>query len=421
MQIIHNNRIEFRNARHYEQLEKSIDVEIFEDFESLSGMQQNWDRFMEEMNAEIFLSYDWCKIWWKYYGKDRVLKIFLFKKNDQIVGILPLFREVVGQWPMNISVIKIVGTDFNPITVSIPLKKDLLNELLKSFINELNHVCSWDIIYLGAICGRYEASDQLEQALNEILSSAYYIQRKTTDIQTYFQIANNWEEQIATLSQKQRNKTRREFKEIQKRGLSLACVHATSATFTPMFTDFVQMHKTQWQKRGMPGHFNEWPYSYDFHKEFAYVQLTRGRLRLLQIWLGDVVIGYEYLFRYGNTYQWYLGARTGLENEQHLHFYRLSFREKIESALSENVRCIDAGRGEYEYKIDMGGKLLPVQSIIIYSRSPIAFFVVNLFRRLVWLTDILYSKLWRRRIAPWLGIKTGSFWQWWTKTHMFSH
>jgi len=91
MEQIQEHQFKVQNTCEDDRMQNDIVVEVYDNFEDLLDMQPSWDSFMEEMNAEIFLTYDWCRLWWKYYGKKRDLKVFVFKQNDNISGILPLF------------------------------------------------------------------------------------------------------------------------------------------------------------------------------------------------------------------------------------------------------------------------------------------------------------------------------------------
>ena len=82
----------------------NITVEIYHIFDALANMQQEWDDFIESVGGEIFLTYDWCRIWWKYYGHKRDLTIFVFRNGGEICGILPLFREKIWIGPLSIAV-----------------------------------------------------------------------------------------------------------------------------------------------------------------------------------------------------------------------------------------------------------------------------------------------------------------------------
>ncbi len=420
MQDVKNKTIELENLSKHINGERSIDVQIYDDFESLSGLQPAWDRFMEEMEAEIFLTYDWCRIWWKYYGKERELKVFVFRQNENIVGILPLFFETIGLWPVNIDVVKIVGTDFLPITINISLIAERLNEIIQILLSKLNQLYKYDIIYLGQLCGKCEVVDQIEKAFKDVLPLSYNVSQRTRDVQTYFQLTNSWDEQVASLSPRQRTKTRKVYKVIQEKGISLTSAFATESNLVELFDDFVKMHQSQWQQIGISGHFIDWPSAYEFHKEVVQVQRAQDRARLLQIRLDDKVIGYDYLFKFGQTYHWFLSARSTEDLDSRLDFHRISFGEKVKKALNDGVTMIDGGRGKYEYKIVMGGEITPVRDIYIYPHSPISFIKVSLLRRFIWIITICYVKIWRRRIAPRLGIKTGTFWRWWLRTSMLS-
>jgi CelD/BcsL family acetyltransferase involved in cellulose biosynthesis len=397
-----------------------INVEVATTFEQLASIQNEWDDFMESIGGEIFLTFDWCKTWWKYYGTNRQLMIFLFRDAERLCGVLPMFSECVGPVPVSLTVVKMVGSDFMPVTFSVPVKDEMLERVIPAFTGRLNEECQWDLLYLGAVCGKYTSVERLVGTLKTVTDGACRVDVRANEVQTYFQLAGSWEEQVAGLSQRQRTKTRRVYKEIQSKGMSLTSAFATGPALTQWFTDFVQMHQGQWQQVEMPGHFADWPSSYEFHKEMAEAQLARNRLRLLQIKLNDSVIGYDYMYKFGQTYQWFLTARSGLERDSRIDFHRISFGEKVEKALKDDVRFIDAGRGEYEYKMVMGGKLFPVHSILVYQNRPLARAKVEYFRSFVSLINILYSKIWRRRVAPRLGIKAGPFWRWWIRTYMLS-
>jgi CelD/BcsL family acetyltransferase involved in cellulose biosynthesis len=397
---------------------ENIVVEVFESFEDSEHMRPEWDVFMESLGAEIFLSYDWCRTWWKYYGNNRRLRVFFFRKAGQLCGVLPVFWESVGVTPVAVTVVKMVGSDFIPITFSMPVADESLEKIIDLFTRRLHEECRWDILYLGAICGKYPSVERLVGALKTLSDGAYRVDVRANEVQTYFQLADSWEEQLAGLSQRQRTKTRRVYKEIKSKGMVLTSAFANEKNLGEWFVNFVQMHQAQWLQAGMPGHFADWPSAHEFHKEMASVQLARNRLRLLQIKLDDKVIGYDYIYKFGQTYMWFLSARTALERDSRIDFHRISFGEKVENALRDGVKFIDAGRGVYEYKLVMGGRPSPVRSISVYPHGPLSLTKVWLFRSLVWLVNTCYSKIWRRRIAPRLGLKLGPFWGWWTRTHM---
>ena len=401
--------------------ERKLRVEIYENFEDLCILQPEWDAFMEFVNAEIFLTFDWCRIWWKFYGKKRRLAIFVFREDNNICAILPLFLETIWLGPISVRVIRIVGADYMPVTVSVPIKKDFIDQVVKMLLNKIEPRWRWDIFYLGALCGKYPLIDQLVHAFKYALGDSYHFEVKSKDVQTYYQVAKDWEHQVAGLATKIRNNVRRTYREITQNKTSVCSALASEEDLSQMFSNFVQMHQNHWQQLGMPGHFGAWPASADFHREVASIQLRLNRLRLIETKLDDQIVGYEYIYKFNRTYYWFLSARTeGKINPRIAHKW-ISFHEKIENALKDSVSCIDAMRGRYDYKLEMGGKYFPIKNLFIYSKTLPSLTRIAFFRLCAWFFDVCYSKLWHARIAPRLGIKRKVFWDKWIRFHPLAY
>lgn len=401
--------------------EQRLQVEICEDFEDSSISQTEWDAFMESVNAEIFLTFDWCRIWWKFYGKKRQLGIFVFREEDNICAILPLFFEKIWLGPISVRAIRIVGADYMPVTVSIPIKKTFVDQVVKMLVKSIDAIWRWDLFNLGDLSGKYPLKDELLHALKCALGPSYRFKIISEDVETYFQVAEDWEQQVAGLAKNQRTNVRRAYRAISGNHISVRSGLASKEEFLRMFNNFVQMHQNHWQQLGKPGHFGAWPASLDFHREVAKIQLGYNRLRLIEIKFDDQIVGYEYLYKFSDTYYWFLNSREEKKINPRIDYKWIAFHEKIENALKDSVSCIDGMRGRYEYKLSMGGKYFPINSLLIYSKKLPTPPRVILFRSLAWFFDVCYSKLWHARIAPRLGIKRKAFWDKWIRFHPFSY
>jgi CelD/BcsL family acetyltransferase involved in cellulose biosynthesis len=394
-----------------------LEVIYSENFEDLAYMQEEWDAFIESAGGEVFLTYDWCRVWWKFYGKNRNLRIFVFRHANELVGLLPVFSETLWLGPTFARIVTMIGTGYTPVCITYPVKRAFLDEVSNKYVTELNRWCKWDMLHIGTICGRYDSVDNLAQTLRKNFGDSHQIQVKTSDFQTYFQIADTWDEQVANLGPENRRSMRRHFNKILKQGVSVDCIAATRDNFAQIFDNFVQMHQSYWQKKGQAGHFEDWPSSYEFHREVALVQLDRQRLRLHEFRLADHCIGYDYAYKFGDTYYWFLNARDGSEK---IDFFKTDFAELVKRAIKENVKWFDAMRGVYEYKTNLGGQLFPNSNIYVQPNTMPHLLRIRAFRLLVKLFNILYLKLWRQRIILWLGLKPHKFLDIWLRSHMFS-
>ena len=115
----------------------SIRIESFDSFEQVDDIRQDWDEFVERTHAGAFMCFDWQMTWWQYYSDKRELRILIFRMNEKIVGILPLFRECLSFWQVNLRVVKLAGSDFSPVTVGIPIHMDYLQDVARHLLAEL--------------------------------------------------------------------------------------------------------------------------------------------------------------------------------------------------------------------------------------------------------------------------------------------
>jgi CelD/BcsL family acetyltransferase involved in cellulose biosynthesis len=238
--------------------------------------------------------------------------------------------------------------------------------------------------------------------------------------QTYFEIADSWELQLASLSHEQRRTMRRKYERILQTGKAVECVAATEQTLEHMFSEFVDCHQSNWERQGKPGHFGAWPGSRSFHKEVAAAQLKHGRLRLYEVRVDQAVIGYNYGYKFGDTYYYLLFGRKFADNDGKIDFVRIDFAEMVKRAAGEEVKWFDTMRGRYDYKLHLGGKLLPTRDLFIVSHragSRARMLSVRLLARSL---RIGYAKVWRSWLAPRRGMTAQAFWDKWLECESFA-
>lgn len=398
----------------------SISFDIFKSFDDVNSLQLDWDEFMEQVEGEIFLTYDWCRIWWRYYGKKRDLMIFIFRKAGKICGILPVFSEKLWFGPFFIRVVKMVGTDFMPVAVTIPILKDDLNQVMELFIRESENRCHWHILQLGPICGRFNFLEDSANALSCAFNGSHNIQINDKDVQTYFNVADNWEKQLSELKHDDRRAMKKKYERLIKQGCKIECIQATDENLTDTFDSFVQTHQAYWKTLNKPGHFGAWPQAYECHRDIAKAQLSKQRLRLYEIKLDGKCIGYTYAYKFGTTYYCYLFARAVLEDSEKVDFAKIEFGETVKRAIGESVKLLDSMRGQYDYKLHLGGMLHPIKSLYITKNGMLIRQMIHAFRSFAWILDICYSKLWRARIATRLRVTPGPFWKYWLRCQSIS-
>jgi len=404
-----------------------IHVDVFDNFDELAPMQQEWDNFVESVGAEIFLTYDWCRVWWNYYGKNRSLKVFVFRQEGTLVGIIPLFFEKIWLGPVFVRVGKIVSSDFTPVTVSVPVQQGCSSEVLRAFLTLLREY-RWDLIVFGPLAGMFNNYDILKQVCTKLMGDSFSIQAKNSGVHIYVELSESWDNQLNSLNSKtQRRIIRQSCREISRaenyKRLPLVRNLAAGDNFEEIFDGFVRMHQIHWQKLGKLGHFADWRNAIQFHRQVAIAQMQHNRLRLLEVKLGDSPLGYQYDYKFGCRYHAFLNARGAVDElpgvSPTVSIGSILYAEQVKNAIKEGVRCIDMMQGRDEYKLRLGGKIFPVRTIYIFPKKLFVLIRVYLFRALSWLLNFCYYRIWFCRIAPKLPFKRRPLWQIWIRTRAF--
>lgn len=404
-------------------MKNNIEVKLYCSFEELASLRPQWDALAESVGSEIFLTYDWCRIWWKYYGKNRDLRVWAFRKGGDLVGIVPLFLEKIWLGPVSVRAAKLVGSDHTMAQFSLPIAGEHIAEVIEGLSESLLKE-KWDVMHIGPIAGLYAHYETLKGAVIEAFGATCGVSCKEKQVQTYFFVADTWDAHLESLSKNARKSIRRKYTALQdvmqSRPGELTSNFATIQNVDDMFSGFVHMHQKHWKKRGKPGHFGDWPDSFDFHKEMARAQLPYDRLRLMQIRWGECCLAYEYAYKFGDGYLAFLNSRTDLEEVAELGVGTIIFAEQIKKAIVENIRHIDDMRAEYDYKLRMGGKLFPMRDIYIYRKQPLGLARVYVFRLLSKLLHLCYYKIWYIRIAQKLPLRRRALWRIWIRSNAFA-
>ena len=99
-----------------------LKLSIYASFDQVRHLQQSWDGLVEELGGDIFITYDWCAIWWRYFGYGRQLEIHVATAHDELVGVFPLFRETIRWGPLFLRVVRVVACDHCPGTCSVAIR-----------------------------------------------------------------------------------------------------------------------------------------------------------------------------------------------------------------------------------------------------------------------------------------------------------
>jgi CelD/BcsL family acetyltransferase involved in cellulose biosynthesis len=376
----------------------TVTMEVFTDFASCGPLARAWDSFVERISGDIFLTFDWQRIWWKYYGRGRSLRVYLFRADEKWVGLVPMFTETVRLGPLWIRQAKMVGSGHSSFGHFRPaIEPAYLRPILRALAEDLED-SSCDQVILGPMAGRYAQYPFLLGALREGCAGGYRAPREKTQVQTYYSLGENFEEWVRGLTSSQRSVVRRDYRNLEKQSLSFTVEEAGEETWEEMFDEFIRFHQSYWNGQGKLGHFRDWPQSPAFHREVARAQVKRGRLLLLRLRCSDGSRAYAYNYRCGGMYFNLLLART-TDSPTGVSVSRLLHSEMVKHAVFESVRWIDAMRGKYEYKLRLGGECYPLRTITLNRGGLLRRIRMGLFCGAAKLFHLVYYKIYFCRLG----------------------
>lgn len=392
----------------------AISVDVQTNFDACRGLEKAWDAFVEAVSGDIFLTYDWCRIWWKYYGQGRSLRVYVFRDGDRWVGLMPMFLERVSIGPVSIRRAKLVGSDSAFGQFRLAIEPEALGPVLQALLKDLGRF-SCEQIVLGPVAGRYEQYPELIEQLRPLCGGTYKLRTKEDIPQVYFPLGESHEAWLGRFTASQRTNIRREYRMLERQGIDFAFEAAAEETWEAMFDDFLALHQACWNARGKLGHFGDWPQSERFQREMARTQLARGRLRLFRVRCSDGSRAYSINYRGGDMYFGLLLARTR-EAPKGVSLGRLLYSETVRQATAESVGWIDAMRGSYDYKVEMGGEYYPMRLIFLDRRGLGSAVRLGLFRAAARVFNFLYRRIWYYHLAVRLPIhRRKGLWRSWIR------
>ncbi len=397
-----------------------VTVESFTSFEELAGYRQIWDELVVSSNGGAFMSFDWVTTWWQYYSDGRDLRVYVFRANNNIVGILPVFMETIPRMPFGLRVIKVVGSDFSPVTIGLPVLKEYIQDVISQLLAQLEKDFGFELLYLGEISALYPNGKLVSKALEMSGNKQLKVICREGGPQTLFSVTNSLNEQISQLGRRERKKIRRNLRAINEGDSRIETSYADMETFSKYYEEFTKLHQMSWQERGRPGHFLAWPSSMDFHRSVASKFLESGKLWLQKITFDSKTVGLLYSFVMGDVLYEYLDGRDLDFRDGKLSFSRLSFVMQMERAMDKSICFIDSMRGEYDYKLVLGGYLAPTMAIFASRNTFGVASKLSFWSRIFRINHILYYRIWRARIAPRFGIGMKPLQRFWIKSSMLT-
>ena len=394
-----------------------MQLEVLRDFGACEPLREEWDRLMLDLGADVYMTFDWCRTWWKYYGGGRQLGILLFRQGPTLVGVVPMFCEKTRLGIAKIRLAKMIGSDSSITLTDVTVKGGLepqaaaVDAAIRYWIGDQR--C--DAVHFGPLRGSGTARDAVLLASASASQLATVFRDTVVGPHASFDLPESFDKYIASLPKRQRQNFKRDVSLISRNFEVTHHVRSDQEATGAEFEAFAKMHEEQWRREGKPGHFGDWPDSMEFNRELCKVMARLGRFRIYCLLANGKPVSYQYGFVFGKNLAWRLPARAPEPDWDRYGLGRLGLVRMLEAAIGEGVRHVEAGLGHYDYKVQLGAREFDARSMLIVSRRLHSRFRARVLVAFASALHLFYYRLWFLKLSVKLRLKRRPLWKSWIR------
>ena len=367
-----------------------------------------WEAFLAAAGAEICFAPDWQEAWWAHYGASfapsRRLRLIEVREGAALVGLLPFCVETLMAGPIPVRLARPAGTDPNFAVMALPLAEGREEPVLAAaFARLAAEGC--DALAFAPLSERSPHLAALRAALAaapdwEIAADAQ------AGAHTLMTLPDSFDAFFAALSKSRRREHRRDLRKLTE-AAPLTSRSSTPETVEARFAAFVALHAAQWRAAGKGGHYADWSRAEAFHGELLRRLAPSGRAHVDEQFAGEELLSSQLRFTQGPKALWWLNARSIAPRFEGLGVGRIGLVERVGELIEAGVRLVDAGAGEYDYKLSYGGELVPLRRIVAARATPAGRLKARALAAWADLWNLVYYRAWFLKIAPRLRARLG--------------
>ncbi len=378
----------------------SLTCRVLTSFEALAPQAKEWDAVVQSTGSTIYMTFDWIRVWWRFYGRGSSLQLFLFHRGSELVAVLPLQIQKLGVGPFQLRIARLVGANIPPKVFDPPVPVDLAARVFDLLLEELFGKARCDYLSFGPFSDLHRAAFELTEAARRFPRHGLLGSSDVGDVHSIFRLPTDIDEYFASLSKKESKRRKYEWRTLEKEhSIREDCV-SDPAELLQEFDAFAVQHALQWASQGKPGHFGSWPLALEFNRAIVEAQARCGRVRVFRILAGDQVVSRQYTFTLGQSLAWELPSRETGDAWDRFSLGPTGIVRMFAHGIRDGISQVEGGLGHYDYKLRLGATEHPVHTIRISADLPGTRMRVALWSGLRKVVRLVYHKLWYRRIQP---------------------
>ena len=375
---------------------------VYDTFEKTAHLKDAWNDLADRA-GDILCSFDWCEVWWQHFGQGRQLEIHTLHDGGRLVAVLPLFRETIRPGWVWLRTVRVVGCDYTVTAVGLAIEPAYAERFTGMVLDRLGQGGAWDMLEMAPLRSYAAVVEPMAQSCAKDSHVQAAIIGRHDGWDTLFQLPDTYEEFLASLPSSARNDTARRERRLREQYKVEFSTVTRAEQVQPAMDALIELHQKHWMDKGRPGHFVRLSVQ-QFHRDLAQRLLERGQLALLTLKANGRIVAATYGYSFGQrTHNLIVGnchdrpwQRYGLGKIMYDHLFR--------HAMAQGSHVLEDGRGIFEHKLNLGGKLYGGRSLVVICRGWSTRLRFWMALRTAYAIHLLYSRIWLDTIAPRLRI-----------------
>jgi CelD/BcsL family acetyltransferase involved in cellulose biosynthesis len=340
----------------------SLRVTLARDESQLQDLAPQWDALAGEVP---FRSFEWMETWWRHYREPRSRLFTLLVTDDQgeLVGIAPWY---ITRSPHQGRVVRFLGSgevcsDYLTVLARPELADAVAGRLADWLANEA--ASQWNLLDLKGVLENDRVISHLGQRLREY---GHVVDRQADMSCWRTELADDWDQFLATLSKTRRARTRTLLRRAIDNGRAVVHEVKTDSELERAFAILVDLHQKRRRSLSQAGCFVSQRFT-EFHREMTGRLLAGGQLRILWTELEGRPVAAEYGFVGGDTVYYYLGGFEPEVADECPGWLGLGVSLKL--AIEQGYRVYDFLRGDESYKASWRATAQPLVHVRIVGNQ----------------------------------------------------
>ncbi len=336
-----------------------------ETFEQFTQLAEAWSELLARAQlGNVFLTHAWMRAWWQQYGTGHQLWTLVIRRQDQLMGIVPLVRAHDDGGVRRLFFMSDFQVTPNHLDViACPESRLQVIRVLSEYLT--HHRREWDILELN----RLPAESPTRETLTQFFAAHHTPwQSEPTRRCPFAVLPDTYAAYLEARGRETRKQLRQAFRTLA-RDLPQAQLGqiGAHAELDAAFDAMVALHHAHWGARGETGGYASEKFT-AVHRAVAHDALERGTLRFYYVRVDDAYAAVYYCYRADARIQAYTTVFDERWTKQRLGMILLAYA--LEQSIGEGAREFDFLQGEESYKAHWATQVREDWSVRIASPHP---------------------------------------------------